>query len=57
MTILNRNFETVLSVKVTELNTQMKSLRNSLDAAKQELSEYKEKATRILQVLDIISLN
>jgi len=28
----------------------MKSLRNSLDAAKQELSEYKEKATRILQV-------
>ncbi|XP_052270868.1 golgin subfamily A member 5-like isoform X2 [Dreissena polymorpha] len=35
--------------KVLELNNQIKQLRSGLEGAKQELSEYKEKATRILQ--------
>ena len=37
-------------MKVTEVTNQMKGMRSSLESAKQELSEYKEKATRILQV-------
>ena len=36
--------------KVTEVTNQLKSNKSGLDAAKQELSDYKEKATRILQV-------
>lgn len=35
--------------KVSEISVQMKTLKSSADSAKQELSEYKEKATRILQ--------
>ena len=38
------------TAKVTEVTNQMKLMRSSLESAKHELSEYKEKATRILQV-------
>ncbi|OWF43826.1 golgin subfamily A member 5-like isoform X2 [Mizuhopecten yessoensis] len=35
--------------KVSEISIQMKTLKSNADLAKQELTEYKEKATRILQ--------
>ena len=36
--------------RVDELQQQVKVLKSSLDSSKQELADYKQKATRILQV-------
>jgi hypothetical protein len=36
--------------KVQDLSNQLKMAKHNLESAKQELTEYKEKATRILQV-------
>ena len=38
------------AARITELSAQCKSAKSQADLAKQELKEYKEKATRILQV-------
>jgi len=40
----------ILSGRCTELSAQLRSCKGHADAARQELTEYKEKATRILQV-------
>ena len=40
------------SVRTAELNVQMKSTKSQVDLAKQELIDYKDKATRILQSKD-----
>lgn len=40
----------VFSAKKTELAGQLKSNKAQVNSAKQELAEYKDKATRILQV-------
>ena len=37
-------------MKITAVTYQIKGMRSSLDSAKQEQSEYKENATRMLQV-------
>ena len=37
--------------RVTELNAQLKTAKSQVEEARKELNDYKEKATRILQVI------
>lgn len=41
-----------MSGKLSEVTAQLRMTKASLDAARQELADYKDKAARILQVMD-----
>ena len=44
------------AARSSELGSQLKTVRSQAESAKQELVDYRDKATRILQVL-LLSLN
>lgn len=59
---MNINLSTLLNItlmlteKIEELTKEIRSLTNNLSLTKQELSDYKQKAARILQVFNLTLL-